>query len=153
MDKKPELDGPQLLKTVGVSDVIYWVNSAWGATTIQKCFANSGFKFQTEPEEPLPADTEAANTDYDDEYDDIPLSVLKLSKDIFDCDFKELVAIYQEWSTCDNEMACWERPASELLEEKRADPESDSSDKYEETNDADSKVCSTLESMHHLDEL
>jgi hypothetical protein len=49
-----------------------------------------------------------------DEYDELPLSILKLTKDIFDCEFKELVDIDRDIHTTENDMRDSDRPANEI---------------------------------------
>jgi hypothetical protein len=85
VDRGPELLGPEILKLVSVLDVIYWVKSSWSdleASTMQNCFKHCVFEHKEtlKPEQDV--------TVYD-EFDDIPLSVLKPTTDVLRCDFKD----------------------------------------------------------------
>jgi hypothetical protein len=108
MEKFESMTGPQILKTTTILDAIYRVYNCWTeieTSTIEKCFKMCGF------------DKDAIEEfDIDDEYDNIPLSILKLSRDVFDCDFKELVTIDKQLMTCNSDMTNWDRPATELIE-------------------------------------
>ena len=72
------------MKSISILDAIYWVSQAWNEvekSTISKCFAKSGFEM------------DKIAHDNEDNDDDIPLKALKLSRDIFGCEFHELVDI------------------------------------------------------------
>ena len=65
---------------------IYWVGKAWELvepTTIQKCFAKADILHTV-------CDEFTSDSSEDDE---IPLSVLRLSKDLFSCEYENLPGI------------------------------------------------------------
>ncbi|XP_060587924.1 tigger transposable element-derived protein 6-like [Ruditapes philippinarum] len=85
--------GSQLLKEISVLDAIYWIDAAWRdikAKTIVKCF----------PSEPVESVNADGNDDSDD--DEVPLNVLKLSHDLFGCEFKDLINLEVTLRTCDD---------------------------------------------------
>ncbi|KAH3721507.1 hypothetical protein DPMN_064435 [Dreissena polymorpha] len=41
--------------------------------------------------------------------------MVKLARELFDCDVGELVNIDSQFSTCDSDMTKWDKPATELL--------------------------------------
>ena len=111
MDRRPEACGSQILKTISILDAIYWVNQTWNEvqpSTIQKCFNKVGFVGDatcTEEEEEDATCTEEEEEEHDD--DDVPLAILKLSNDLFGCDFRELKRIDREVKTCDENVRDW----------------------------------------------
>lgn len=92
MDKQPGVGGTELLRQINILDTVYWISQAWKeveTSTISKCFEKAGFIFPTD--EPNTYNTD----DEEDEDDDIPLSVLKLSNELFGCDLCDLVQLDQ----------------------------------------------------------
>ena len=79
-----EKSGSGILKEISILNVIYWVDSAWQEVeglSIQNFFSRCGFDLNS-----------SGLSDVDDDYefepeDDIPLKVLKLSQELFGCDF------------------------------------------------------------------
>ena len=142
MDKHPELTGPHLLKLISVLDAIYWVKNSWNEIeqkTITKCFNKCGFI------ESSSANSES--TDDDDSLDDLPLSVFKLTKDIFGCDFKELLKIDREVVTCDSDLYTdWDKPAKEILAEKAQESDEDEGETEEETT----QMCTLTEAQDYI---
>ena len=70
MDRRPEVCGSEILKTISILDAIYWVNQSWNEvqpSTIQKCFNKVGFDT---------CEVESTCTE-----EDVPLAIFKLSKD------------------------------------------------------------------------
>ena len=115
MDRSPALSGPEILKSITILDAILWLNSAWREVETQnivKCFSKAGFHQEL-------CDQQLVNDcDSGDEDDDVPLAAVKLSRELFGCEFRELVDIDSTVCTCDSDMKDWEgRSASELLEE------------------------------------
>lgn len=89
MDKQPGVGGTELLRQINILDTVYWISQAWKeveTSTISKCFEKAGFIFPTD--EPNTYNTDDEN-DEEDEDEDIPLSVLKLSNELFRCDFSD----------------------------------------------------------------
>lgn len=86
--EKSDKSGSELLKEINVLKTIFWVSSSWNEvdpSTIQKCFARCGFDFQ--------ATSVNEGDNDDDEDDDIPLSIVRMSNELFGCPFKDLVNI------------------------------------------------------------
>ncbi|XP_052799045.1 uncharacterized protein LOC128230642 [Mya arenaria] len=135
MDRNSSQMGPEILRVFNILQDMYWINSSWNevkAETIIKCFQKCGFgeklSFST-------SDHEESNQDRDDiDEDDIPLAVLRLSRDLFSQDFNTLADIDSNVHTCDNSMTDWGRPAPQILSEMRNSDETSSNfdDKEEE---------------------
>ena len=51
----------------------------------------------------------------DDDGDDLPLAVLKLSSEIFDCDFKEMASLDSNLATCNTAEINWDFPIKEVV--------------------------------------
>ena len=103
-----------ILRDISVLQAISWVNSAWQEVkpdTIQRCFAKCGF---TESSVSGSVNTEVTFEE-EDSKDDYPLSVLKMSTELFGCQFQELLDRDRAFHTCDNNLMEWDRPASEIL--------------------------------------
>jgi hypothetical protein len=115
MDRQPSLGGTELLKQISILDAIYWLSNAWDEVTeltIQKCFKKSGFAgdfSKTDQNESVCARDEieiGSNTIeqqhqdvMDDDDDDVPLSALKMSYEIFGCSFNDLLQIDNQLHT------------------------------------------------------
>ena len=131
MEKQPHASGSELLKQTSILDAIYWINGSWNEVdknTILKCFQKCEFVSETETEESLS----------DDEQDDnIPLAALKMSREIFGCEFNELLGIDSTVSTCDTNEINWEMSGNDLLDHfKSQDSDSGSDDNDDNTSDA-----------------
>ena len=81
----------ELLKEIlSVLNVIYWVHASWQevkTTTIQRCIARYGFDPVKWAETTVAESELEYDNDADDSEDVVPLQVLKLSKELFGCDF------------------------------------------------------------------
>lgn len=110
--------GPEILRQITILQAIYWVSGAWReveSDTIVKCFRKCGFTAEVLSSGlPQSVEVEVLESDTDDD-DDCPLAVLKMARDLFDCEFRDLVEIDKAVHTCDNSMTNWERDASEIL--------------------------------------
>ena len=145
--KEKTLSGSEILKKISVLEAIYWINRSWReveASTIEKCFRRCGF--QSTPVGPVVVDE-------DDILDDIPLSVLKLSNDVFGVDFTELLKIDSELLTHSSVMPLdWSRPAGEILHPTENnevnETECDSNNNTEEE-----KVCGLSTALLYIEEL
>ena len=112
MDLYPSKGGTELLKSINVLQAIYWVSAAWNEvldSTIEKCFVKSGYVW---------SDKDVADVadvaDVGDIEDDVPLKVLSLAKEMFDCEFSELAELDQNFQTCER-VVDWNRPAADIL--------------------------------------
>ena len=115
--------GTDILKQISILDAIYWINGSWKEiepSTIQRCFKKCG----------LSADlfvsgnglvSDSGQCDVDE--DEVPLSVLKMSKELFGVEFQELLNIDHSapvCGTCDSESTMnWSNDAQTLLESLR----------------------------------
>ena len=118
MDRHPVKTGPQILKEITVLQAINWVYRAWSNTeqsTIHKCFNVAGFSVLASDSE---SDSESsALSDLHIDEDNFPLAVVKMARELFDCEVSDLVNIDAMFATCDNDMSEWDKPASKLLED------------------------------------
>jgi len=151
MDKQPFACGSELLKQTSVLDAIYWISSAWDEvdeSTILKCFQRCGFNLPSENNINSvneDDDENHINEHDDDQDDDIPLAAIKFSREIFGCEFQELVEIDKNVCTCDTSLIDWEKPGSDLLQNIQCD--SDDSDGDDDTaNEKDVHVQPMLKS-------
>ncbi|XP_062566571.1 tigger transposable element-derived protein 4-like [Saccostrea cucullata] len=132
MERQPDVSGPDLLKQINILDAIYWLSSSWKeteASTIEKCFLKAGFISDTSQELTQELHAESCD-DLDD--DDIPLAVLKLSMDLFGCEFNELKEIDETLATCDNAEIDWTKPAHDLLSDINEQGETDDESEEED---------------------
>ena len=58
-------------------------------------------------------DDSDSDDDGDDDGTDLPLAVLKLSSEIFDCDFKEMASLDSNLVTCNTAEINWDFPIKE----------------------------------------
>ena len=141
MDKHPSKTGSQLLREIDVLDAT-WISAAWKETepmTINKCFKNCGFTFDEQP-----IAIEDVNCNSDDE-EDIPLALLRVSREFFDCDVAELPAIDEQLATCDNNMTDWDRPAAAILaDDQKSDSDDEQDSVQEETVISDTAATEAL---------
>ncbi|XP_053388206.1 tigger transposable element-derived protein 6-like [Mercenaria mercenaria] len=144
MEKQPTKLGPKILRDITILQAIYWINAVWQevrADTIQKCFANCGFTEASVSDVSVVNDSEC-DTVFDIE-DDYPLAVLKLSSELFGCEFKELLDIDNQFSTCDNNLQDWDRPTEILRDLSDCRADECESDNEQEDVPAESSVSST----------
>ncbi len=109
MELFPSKEGTECFREVNILQAIFWVSAAWDEvqdSTIQKCFAHGGFVHKD-----ISVDDESSAETVED---NVPLKVLQLSKDLFDCEFNELAEIDQNFQTCETAIN-WDKPATELL--------------------------------------
>ena len=57
--------------------------------------------------------------------DDFSLSVVKLARELFDCEVKELIDIDSNIKTCDIDMSEWDKNANDIIEHECVDDASD----------------------------
>ena len=108
MDLCQSKTGTDLLKEISILDAMYWISGSWNevdCSTITKCFSNCRFK-SVSTDSGDDDDNDAGNAD------NYPLALQSLARQLFDCDFQELINIMV---TCSDETQDWERPATELL--------------------------------------
>jgi len=109
MNKYPTAVGSELLKQTSVLDAIFWLHNSWNEveeSTILKCFKRCGFKFSD-----IDQDSEL-----DDSDDDVPLATLKLTRELFDIEFSELVKIDNDIRTSEqNENVDWDQSSAQDL--------------------------------------
>lgn len=153
MEKHRDKCGSDILSQISILDAIYWLNNAWNEveeSTISKCFANAGFINIDSNDSQSECDNDGNGDDQSDiEEDDIPLAVLKQSKNLFGCEFHELVNLDNGVNTCDESEKNWDLPASELLKGNEIDSESDSESEAEN----EKNVCSVYEAKNYIQEL
>jgi hypothetical protein len=129
--------GSEILKNISLLDAIYWIDRSWAeveTSTIVKCFRNCGF-INSDCTKGSKADDHEADSSDDADEDDVPLAVLQLSRDIFGCEFKELVQIDANMKTCADGQD-WDKCTLDIIkdisEEKEEEVEEDTeSEKYE----------------------
>ena len=129
---KSEKSGSEILKEISILNAIYWVDSAWQEVeglTIQKCFSRCGFDLNS-----------SGPSDVHDDYefgpeDDIPLKVVKLSQELFGCDFKDLTEIDEKLQGRDDSDIDFDMPADKLLETLNAQ----NCDDHDDDDDVDSE--------------
>ena len=138
--EKSEKNCSELLKEISVLNVIYWVHASWQeveTTTIQRCFARCGFDPVSWAEKSVAECELEFDNDADDSEDDVPLQVLKLSKELFGCDFKDLKDIDAELQSRDDNVINFDMPANELLETLRGQNVDDGDDDDDDDDDTD----------------
>jgi hypothetical protein len=110
------------VREISVLDAIYLVNGAWkdiDVSTIQKCFVRCGFSEDVFSVIDLPVSGDIDLSDDDD--DEVPLAVLRLSQELFDCDFNELIQIDQSIATQCSCTIDWSNNAGDILADLRED--------------------------------
>lgn len=106
MEKDKTVPGSELLKQITILDAIYWVSHSWTdveESTIVKCFAKAGFKSCEVPvslndKTDECRENSCSAAECDDSDDDVPLAVLRMSQELFGCNFNELVKLDQDYS-------------------------------------------------------
>ena len=153
MERQPHASGSVLLKQITVLDAIYWLYSAWNnvlESTVTKCFKRCGFG--------LDEITSENSMEYSEDIDDnIPLAVIKMTREIFGCDFSELVEIDSLVTTYECETNInWDKPAEELLHELKCtdnDNDSESEGENEESELDSENIYSKSEANEVLHKL
>ena len=134
--------GSEILKDINILRAIFWINKSWNEveiTTIFKCFHRCGFNFH---------DSESVSEeDNFDEDDEVPLSVLKLSRDVFGIDYNELHDLDCNVATCDTNTIDWDKQADEILD--KSDIEKNDSDDTDSDND-NSDTQDNLSDAHEM---
>lgn len=103
--------GSDILKGISVLDAIYWIHASWKeveSSTIQNCFLKCGFNVDL-----LGVDNNS-DSEWDDD-DEVPLAMLRLSRDLFGFEFPALVEIDKSVQTCDENPTNWESNARDVL--------------------------------------
>jgi len=80
----------------------------------------------------------------DDDDDDIPLNVVKMARDMFGCEFKELVEIDNKLSVCDEQVKDWETNAQALLKETSNDVDDNDDSDDDDTPEAAEQPCISI---------
>lgn len=136
MEKQPGVGGTELLRQINILDTVYWLSQAWReveTSTITKCFEKAGFIFRTdEPDIYDPTCATDDDCDEEDEDDDVPLSVLKFSNELFGCDLSDLVQLDQDINTCDMNTIDWDVSAQQILDMEKESDEDISDDPGDE---------------------
>lgn len=150
--------GSDLLKQISLLDVIFWVSKCWKEVedrTIQKCFYKAGFAktpvAQCESESNCDSESDQRENP-EDEDDDIPLAVLKLSYDLFGCPFQNLTEIDATTHTCDTNTIDWEQPASILLKELNCQKNDENSESGSD-DETEVDVCDHVPSLSEANEM
>lgn len=63
-----------------------------------------------------------------------------MSHELFECEFKDLVEIDKQISTCDNNMMNWDRPAHEIMNDLNSVEQESVSDDEEEEQQSESTL-------------
>lgn len=131
MEKQLHLGRRALPHQISILDTVYWVSEAWkvvGNNTITKCFEKTGFSFPAGGGEQVTDGDDNIN----DEDDDIPLSIQKLTNDLFGFELSNLVKLDQEVNTFDNNTTDWDFPVQHILENEVSDECMDDPDDEEQ---------------------
>ncbi|XP_052696591.1 tigger transposable element-derived protein 4-like [Crassostrea angulata] len=135
--------GSEILKIISLLDAIYWIDRSWKeveTSTIVKCFKRCGFvDMQNENLPTTEVDVNDGGDDDEDEDDDVPLAVLQLPRELFGCEFRELVKMDADMEACDNQERDWDKPASEIIEEMNEKEDEDYEE--EESEECESVIC------------
>lgn len=123
MDRQKTVSGPDLLKQLTVLDAIYWIHNSWievEQSTIIKCFLKAGFVYEpyinSVSSDNIEENKLAEENKSDDEDDDVPLAVLKLSLDY-------LIQVDESVRTCDTDLVDWDNtPVADLTRQVSNDP-------------------------------
>ena len=139
MEKNKELCGSDILKKIPILDAIYWVAKSWEVekSTIVKCFRKSGFDERIFSGNGN--DIDLADQDEDDD-NNIPLILVKLSRELYGCAFQESHNLDSALKTSDEQTLDWDLPANELI---RVRPETDDEDEEEivDASNENEPVC------------
>ena len=91
LEKDPDITGPEVAKKIHVLDAIQWLDASWNETaaeTITKCFKHCGFKTRVDGDISS-HDISASDAD---QLADIPAALQDLARDLYNCEFNELIA-------------------------------------------------------------
>ena len=141
----PSKSGTEVLKGITLFECIFWCKVAWEAIapeTIQKCFAKCGFGAQT---------TEPVSEPIEDR---VPLQYVKLSEELFGCNFDDLVEIDKNFVTCETTERDWDNPHAILSELRNESLEVvDEVDELEDDEGLYAKEVVSLNKAHECVEL
>ncbi|XP_045178721.2 tigger transposable element-derived protein 4-like [Mercenaria mercenaria] len=150
--------GSQVLKEISILDAIYWINGSWKEvtpTTIQKCFAKCGFDQISESD--LVVNECDSDDDSDDDDVEVPLAVLRMSHELFGCEYHELVDLDKSVPTCDenNSIVDWDKNAGDILIELQSSKDVCDNDECDDGVDSDrpETVITMSEASDMLDKL
>lgn len=133
--------GSEILKNISLLDAIYWIDKSWKeveTSTIVKCYKKCGFVDMQNDYLPT-TEVNVNDGGDDDDDDDVPLAVLQLSRELFGCEFLELVKMDANIKTCDNQERDWDKPASEIIQEINEKEDEDYEE--EESEECESVIC------------
>lgn len=166
MDRQPTLGGTQLLKQISILDAIYWLSNAWDEVTditIQKCFKKAGFAVDNSKidqnesvcaRDEIVSGSEALSIEQQDQGDvsaddddEVPLSALKISYEIFGCSFNDLVGIDNQLHTCDTETINWDKPVCDILTQINEENSGESDNEIEEMDNTQGSVMHNAPSL------
>lgn len=122
-----------------------WISGSWKeveASTIQKCFSKCGFSGNLSV---CNHDKTVTSESENDNEDEVPLAVLRMSKELFSVNFQELIEIDRRAPVCVIYSACinWEDIVQGILSDLRAnsdkemDDDDGDDDKDDDVNDSD----------------
>ncbi|KAK3107355.1 hypothetical protein FSP39_012591 [Pinctada imbricata] len=158
--EKTSKSGSEILHDISILNAVYWVSAAWKeveTSTIEKCFRKSGFKLACTDDEQI---TDATDDDGDsddnddDDDDDVPLQVIKLSRELFGCDFKDLPSLDANVYTFNTETTNWDQGAKLILDAIHEETDSNmDDDDDDENNQTNNKTISAGDFSDFLDKM
>lgn len=146
--------GLEVLRQISILDAIYWINGSWKQvepSTIQKCFAKCGFPFAVSEQ----CDKVVSDSDCDDDDDEIPLQTLRLSHELFSCEYQELVELDRLLPTCDlnNCEIRWDNHAQDILTDLKSACDRDDNGDDDDCNDEHETVTEDVISMAEANDM
>ena len=108
-------------------------------------FLRCGFELCTEDS--------VVDDDIDEDDDNVPLSMIRLARQLFDCEFRDLSQIDIDVLTCDTNEVDWDKSASELIKENVCNDDSDDSDDNDETVLDEKERVTPVQAKVYLDHL
>ena len=128
-------DQSEMLKRINLLDAIYWVNASWEeveASTIEKCFAKCGFG-------------SGSDSDSEQAQEEVPLSLVAMSLQLFGVDFHELPLLDANVATC-APMKDWDNP--QQIVQEMANSLIVHQEEEEEEEELDSVAPVTVSQVH-----